>query len=297
MVDERLARVGVIGLGAMGWPMACNLHQAGCLAAVWNRTRAVADDFAAQLPVTVASDPAELARQCDVILLSVSADADVREVLVAARPGMAAGTVVIDTSTIAAETARSVAEQLSEVSAHYIDAPVSGGVEGARKGSLVVMAGGSAEILARVRKVLDVIAARVVHMGPAGAGQAAKAVNQVMAAGINQAVTEALAFGAAQGLPMAQLIEVIGGGAAANWFLSQRGPSMVAGSFPPGFRLVLHHKDLKICQAMAAGYGARLPLIEMTLIHYQRLIDAGHGDEDISALYRSKRRLFDKDAT
>jgi 3-hydroxyisobutyrate dehydrogenase len=131
-------------------------------------------------------------------------------------------------------------------------------------------------------------------MGPVGAGQATKAVNQIMAAGINQAVTEALAFAEAMELPMDKVIDVVGGGAAANWFLSHRGPSMVAQRFAPGFKLSLHKKDLEICRRMleAAG-GRRLPVVEMTLVHYQRLVEAGFGDEDISALYREKKSMFE----
>ena len=117
-----------------------------------------------------------------------------------------------------------------------------------------------------------------------------------MAAGINQAVTEALAFGAAMNLPMDRVIEAVGSGAVGNWFLDHRGASMVAGRYTPGFRLALHHKDLRICRDMARALGVSLPVVEMTLLHYQRLIDAGHGDEDISALYRSKRQLFRKEA-
>jgi 3-hydroxyisobutyrate dehydrogenase len=127
-----------------------------------------------------------------------------------------------------------------------------------------------------------------VHIGPTGSGQATKAVNQIMAAGINQAVTEALAFGEAMGLNMDKVIEVVGSGAAANWFLSHRGRTMLAGSFAPGFKVALHHKDLLICRAMAATRGMSLPIVEMTLDNYQRLMEAGHGEEDISALYRLK---------
>jgi len=134
----------------------------------------------------------------------------------------------------------------------------------------------------------------VTHMGPVGAGQATKAVNQIMAAGINQAVTEALAFGQAMGLDMRKVIDVVGGGAAGNWFLSHRGPTMVEDVFKPGFKVALHHKDLSICKRMAAGLNVALPVVEMTLVHYQRLMQAGYGEEDISALYRLKREMFAK---
>lgn len=131
-------------------------------------------------------------------------------------------------------------------------------------------------------------------MGPVGAGQATKAVNQLMAAGINQAVTEALAFANALELPLGKVIEVTGSGAAGNWFLDHRGPTMTQGKYDPGFRVALHHKDLTICKHMAEQFDVALPVVEMTLIHYRRLMAAGYGDEDISALFREKLGLFDK---
>ena len=158
-----------------------------------------------------------------------------------------------------------------------------------------MMVGGDAAVVESARPALAALSARIVHMGPVGNGQAAKAVNQLMAAGIIQAVSEALAFGAAMKLPMDKLIEAISQGAAGSWFLTHRGASMTEGRFAPGFRVALHHKDLKLCQAMAEQLGAQLPLVEMTLVHYRRLIDEGFGDEDISALYRQKQRLFSSD--
>ena len=174
----------------------------------------------------------------------------------------------------------------------FLDGPVSGGKEGADNGTMVMMVGGDADVLARVRPVLEVITSRVEHMGPVGAGQTTKAVNQIMVAGINQAVTEALAFGGAQGLDLDKVVELLSGGAAGSWFLKVRGPTMIHDSYAPGFRLALHHKDLKICQAMAGELGVQLPMVEMTLVHYQRLMEAEHGDEDISALFRHKQTLF-----
>jgi 3-hydroxyisobutyrate dehydrogenase len=170
---------------------------------------------------------------------------------------------------------------------------VSGGVEGARSGTLAMMVGGDVEVLEQVRPVLEVVAGRITHMGPVGSGQATKAVNQIMAAGINQAVSEALAFAEAQTLPLDKVIDVVGSGAAGNWFLDHRGRSMVERHFTPGFKVALHHKDLQICQQMAQEFGVALPLVEMTLIHYRRLMEAGFGDEDISALFRHKSGLFE----
>ncbi|MEZ5541074.1 MAG: NAD(P)-dependent oxidoreductase [Pseudomonadota bacterium] len=289
-------KTGVIGLGAMGAPMARNLHAAGHLAAVWNRTPDKALLLREETGVAVAATPAELARACELVILSVSADADVLELVESVRPALRAGSVVLDTSTVSRATAQQAAAALPPGAA-FLDAPVSGGTEGARNGRLAMMVGGDAQVLERIRPVLASIAARVEHMGPVGAGQATKAVNQVMAAGINQAVTEALAFAEALGLPLEAVIEVVGSGAAGNWFLDHRGPTMARGKFEPGFRVALHHKDLAICKAMAAELGVSMPVVEMTLIHYRRLMQAGFGDADISALFREKQALFRKSGT
>ncbi|HIN82177.1 MAG TPA: NAD(P)-dependent oxidoreductase [Chromatiales bacterium] len=285
-------KTGVIGLGAMGMPMARNLQRAGYLQAVFNRTHAVADALSAELGTSATTSIEALATQCELIILCVSQDVDVREVVEQLSPGLHPGSVVVDTSTVSSATAVQVSESLHKIGVEFLDIPVSGGVEGATQGTLAMMAGGDAAVLERIAPVLACLASRVEHMGPVGAGQATKAVNQIMAAGINQAVTEALAFAQRMALPLDKVIDVVGSGAAANWFLSHRGTSMTEGRFEPGFRLALHHKDLAICQQMAAAHGVQMPIVEMTRVHYQRLIDAGYGDEDISALYRSKLALF-----
>jgi len=293
-------KTGLIGLGVMGTALARNLYRAGHLSGVWTRTEERAHELARELleetdgahGLSVASDPAALAAGCEVVLTSVASDAALLEVVDAMGPGLQPGTVVVDISTVSAATARAVAARLAEHDVEFLDAPVSGGAVGARDAKLVAMVGGEEETLALVYPVLQVIAARIVHMGEVGAGQATKAVNQVMVAGINQAVCEALAFAEAMDLPMDKVIEVAGSGAAGNWYLDHRGASMVAGDFTPNFRVALHHKDLTIAQAMAAEAEVRLPLVEMTLLHYKRLMQAGHADEDISALFRLKRELF-----
>jgi 3-hydroxyisobutyrate dehydrogenase len=287
-------KTGVIGLGAMGAPMARNLHRAGYLETIWNRSTEKSQQLGRELGVPVANSPAALAELCELIILSVSSDEDVLEVVEALRPGLSAGKIVLDTSTVSRETALQAAALLEENNTAFLDGPVSGGIEGARKATLAMMIGGDRAVLDKIRPLLDSITHRVEHMGPAGAGQATKAVNQVMAAGINQAVSEALAFASALELPMDKVIDVIGSGAAGNWFLDHRGPTMTQGNYAPGFRVALHHKDLVICKQMAEQFGVALPVIEMTLIHYRRLMEAGYGDEDISALFREKQALFNK---
>ncbi len=285
-------RAGFIGLGAMGQSMARNLAKQVLLAAIWNLNTDRATALAKEIDCLVAADPVEVAKRCDVVVLCVSADADVKAMIAALQPGLAPGKIVIDCSTVSAETARQSAHRLYEQDVDFLDAPVSGGTEGARLGTLSIMVGGSEPVFQRALPVLQAMGQRVVHLGPVGSGQAAKAVNQVMCAGINQAVTEALAFATALGLPLEKLIEVIGSGAAGNWFINHRGLSMVEGRYPPGFKLALHHKDLMICLDMARQLGGELPLSSATLNDYEALMAAGHGDEDISALYRLKCESF-----
>lgn len=284
--------VGVIGLGAMGAGMARNLAKHDLLASVWNRTAATAAALATELGVPAAPRPEELAAECDVILICVSADADVLEMVDTILPALTAGKIVVDTSTVGVDTAREAARWVADAGAEFLDAPMSGGKEGADNGTLVTMVGGNAEALVAAMPALEAITKSITHMGDSGQGQATKAVNQVMAAGIAEAVSEALAFGAAMGLDMDRVIEVVGGGAAGNWFLGHRGPAMVRGSYQPGFRAALHHKDLALCRRMLDEMGVALPIVEMTLKHYERLMEEGYGDEDISALYRLKRRMF-----
>jgi 3-hydroxyisobutyrate dehydrogenase len=282
-------KAGFIGLGCMGLPMARNLAKVGLLDCVWNRTETRRLEVSAELDVFAAATPRELAARVDVVLICVSADADLLEVVNRLVPGLKPGSVVVDHSTVATTTARIAAERVAARDCEFLDIPVSGGVEGARNGKLAMMAGGAAQALERVMPVLQAMGSRIVHMGPVGSGQATKAVNQILCAGINQAVTEALGFGAAQGLDLDKVIEVVAGGAAGNWFLDRRGPTMIHDRFDPGFKLALHHKDLAICLDMARELGYALPVTEMTLQDYERLMQLGHGDEDISALYRLKR--------
>ncbi len=284
---------GFVGLGAMGTHMARNLHRAGLLAAVWNRTPAKARALADELGVAAPATPAELAASVDAIVLCVSADNDVLDVVRALAPGLAPGRLVIDCSTVAAETARRAAELLGKQGVEFLDCPVSGGVEGAREGTLAIMAGGASEAFERARPVLAAMGRTITHFGPTGSGQAAKATNQIMCAGIIEAVSEAMAFARAQGLPLDKLIETLGKGAGSSWYFVHRAPNMARGSYPAGFRVRLHAKDLTICRDMAARFGVELPVVERMLSEYAELIARGYGDEDISAAFRLKAELFE----
>ena len=287
-------KTGVIGLGAMGAGMAKNLAKANHLETVYNRTQATAETVARDCGCPISATPAELATQCELIIICVSRDEDVLEMINAIKDSVKPDTIVVDTSTVSSETAKQAANILNEVGAHFLDCPVSGGKEGAKNGTLAVMVGGDETQLEKARSTLDAIGSNIVYIGPTGSGQATKAVNQIMCAGINQAVTEALAFGKAMDLPMDKVVDIVATGAAGNWFLDHRGKTMLAGTYEPGFKLALHHKDLNICQGMVKSISENaLPTIEMTLIHYQRLMDEGYGDEDISALFRLKEKAFE----
>jgi 3-hydroxyisobutyrate dehydrogenase len=165
-------------------------------------------------------------------------------------------------------------------------------VEGARDGTLAIMAGGSEEAFERAKPVLSAMGKTIAHFGPTGSGQATKATNQIMCAGIIEAVSEAMAFARAQGLPLEKVVDTLGKGAGSSWYFVHRAPNMVRGTFPAGFRVRLHEKDLKICRDMAAHFGVALPVVERMLDEYADLVARGYGDEDISATFRLKTELF-----
>ena len=281
-------KVGFIGLGAMGAPMARHLHARGLLALVGNRTLGKAQALAGELGVRAAMQTAHFA-DCDAVMLCVSDDADVLQNVDALAAVLRAGAVVVDNSTVARDTALRARETLAARGIGFLDAPVSGGVEGARNGKLSIMVGGEAQVLECARPALEAYAARITLMGPNGAGQATKAVNQVLVAGIAQAVCEGLALGEALGLDSERLLPTLGAGAAGNWFLDKRGATMLRSEFAPGFKSAHLLKDLKIVRAMAQGAGILHPVIEQSLVDYAELVAQGRGEEDTSALIRLKR--------
>ena len=282
------AKIGFVGLGAMGEPMARHLHARGLLAAVSNRSLARAQALAGELGVRAAADATQLG-DCDIVMLCVPADADVQGAVQALAAVLAPGAVVVDHSTVAMQTAIDAQVLLAARGIGFLDAPVSGGVEGARNGKLSIMVGGDVNALERARPALEAYALRITHMGGPGAGQATKAVNQVLVAGIAQAVCEGLALGEKLGLSADRLVPTLAAGAAGNWFLDKRGATMLADNFAPGFKSALLLKDLRIVQAMAAQAGIRATVIEQSLADYAELVAGGFGDEDTSALLRIKR--------
>jgi 3-hydroxyisobutyrate dehydrogenase len=287
-------RTGFVGLGAMGTHMARNLHRAGLLAGVWNRSAAKATALASELKVPAPATLPELAAACDAVVSCVSADADVLDVTRAMAPALKQGALALDCSTVSAETARQAAELLAARGVDFLDCPVSGGVEGARDATLAIMVGGGEAAFERAQPILKALGRTIARFGPVGSGQAAKATNQIMCAGIIEAVAEAMAFAHAQGLPLDKLIDTLGKGAGSSWYFVHRAPNMARGAYPAGFRVRLHAKDLGICHDMAARFGVALPVVERMLGEYAELVARGYGDEDISATYRLKAELFER---
>ena len=281
-------RVGMVGLGALGLPMAVNLHQAGMNLQVHTRSR-LAEKNPQLSGAQGCAHPAAAADGVDVLLICVSDDAAVTEVLFGADGAASTlkpGSTVIDCSTISPQGAQRAAERLQQQGVAYLDAPVTGGTEGARAGTLTVLVGGDASVLESVRPLLEVIGGSIHHVGSVGRGQQAKAVNQVLVAGSYAAAAEAIAFGQRLGLPMPAVVEALRQGAAGSWALNHRADAMLNGHYPLGFKLALHHKDLGIALEAASDAGVDLPVTELVQRMEAALMAAGHGDEDVAGLHR-----------
>ena len=284
-------KVGVVGLGTMGAPMARHLIEAGHAVTVWNRTRSKEEPLAA-LGAARAETAAQAAAGADAVLTCVSDDPDL-EAVVLGPDGVAStlpvGAVLVDCSTASPTLARKLAAALAEQGRLFVDAPVSGGSEGAERGTLTVFVGGSDEAVARARPVVQAFGSRITHLGPAGSGQAAKAVNQVVLAGAYAGVAEGVVLGEKFGLPAEALLEALGAGAADSWVLRNRGGNMVNSSYPLGFRTSLHLKDIRIALAEAAAMDLPLEVTGLVAGIEDQVIAAGFGDEDVSNLARHVR--------
>jgi 3-hydroxyisobutyrate dehydrogenase len=284
-------RVGFCGLGTMGAAMAANVARAGFPLTVWNRTPGRADE-PLDAGAVEAADPAAVAAASDVVVICVSDTPDVESVLFAEgglADGLAEGALVIDCSTIAPGPTREFASRLAERGVGFVDAPVSGGSEGAQQGTLTIMVGGDDEDVARARPVLEAMGTTITHMGPSGAGQATKAVNQVILSGVYLGVAEGMVLAMKSGLDAAQVAEALAGGAAGSWVLQNRSGRMIDDEYPLGFRIALHLKDISIALDMAKEVGAALPVTALTSQIEAGLVARGHGDDDNSALARAVR--------
>lgn len=284
-------RIGFCGLGTMGSAMAANLLRAGFPLTVWNRTEGRAAALAAA-GAAEAATPGEVAAASDVVVICVSDTPDVDAVLFGpdgiaggARPG----TLVVDCSTIDPAATRRFAARLAERGVAMVDAPVSGGSEGAQKGTLTIMVGGEAADVERATPVLAAMGRSVTHMGPIGSGQATKAVNQVILCGTYIGVAEGLVLAMKSGLDVEKVVEALSGGAAQSWVLQNRSSRMIANEYPLGFKIALHLKDVMIALGMARETGAALPATALTAQIENGLVAQGHGDDDVSAIARAIR--------
>lgn len=251
-------RVGVIGLGIMGAPMARNLVRAGHTVLVYGRTPAKVQALVAD-GATAAESPAAVARAVDAVVLSLPDGPDVEQVVTGVLEGAATGLLVIDTSTIAPAIARRLAERCAAAGVQFLDAPVSGGEQGAIAGTLSVMVGGATDAVERAQPVFDAIGRTRTYMGGPGQGQMTKLVNQIVGATTLAAVAEGVLFAARAGLDPAAVVTAVGSGAAASWMMSHQAPKMQAADYAPGFMVRLQQKDLRLALAAAADLGAPLP--------------------------------------
>ena len=280
-------RVGCIGLGTMGAPMARNLAKAGFELALATRTAAKAKALASELSARAYESPAELAGGCDVVVSCLPDSPEVQEVHLGARGtihGAARGTVVVDCSTIAAEAARSIAQGRGEAGIGWLDAPVSGGQKGAIEGTLTFFVGGEGAALEKARPVLAAMGKRITHLGAAGAGQLGKAVNQIIVAGNLIAVSEGLAFAQRSGLPVEALHGALTAGAANSWALEVLGRRMIDRDFRPAFAIRHQQKDLAIVLQTARANGVPLPGVALVHQLLSALEAQGRGGEGTQAL-------------
>ncbi|MSR22431.1 MAG: NAD(P)-dependent oxidoreductase [Gemmatimonadetes bacterium] len=292
-MNQPLPSIGFLGLGIMGHEMARNLLKAGFPLLVWNRTAGKTAALAAE-GARVGTGPADVAQRSDVVIVCVSDTPDVEEivlgpggVLAGARPG----SLVVDMSTISPARTREIARRLEERGVHMLDAPVSGGSEGATRGTLSIMVGGDATQVERAMPAFRAMGKTITHVGPAGAGQTVKLVNQIVAVVNMLAMAEGLLFAEASGVDLDKVLEAITGGAAGSWMLANRGPQVVARDWRPGFMIDLQQKDLRLALEVADEMG--VPLIGAGLVFqlYRTLQHAGFGREGNQALAKALERL------
>jgi 3-hydroxyisobutyrate dehydrogenase len=288
-----MAKVAFIGLGVMGFPMAGHLAKAGHEVTVYNRTRARAESWVAKHGGRLAETPARAADGAELVFSCVGDDPDVREVTLGANgalQAMARGAVHIDHTTASAALAREVAAEASKRGVSFLDAPVSGGQSGAENGALTVMVGGDPQAFERAKPVISHFARAVTLMGPSGAGQLTKMVNQICVVGVVEGLAEAIDFGLRAGLDMKLALDVISKGAATSWQMENRGKTMIDDKFDFGFATDWMRKDLRICLAEGAQNGAGLPCTRLIEGFYGEIQKMGGGRWDSSSLIRRLRR-------
>lgn len=284
-----MARIAFIGIGIMGGPMARHLAAAGHDIAVYNRTCAKAEAWVAAQGGRVATTPADAARDADAVFACVGADADLDAVTLGdggAFGAMNPGALFVDHTTVSADIARRLSAQADAAKIQFVDAPVSGGQAGAENGTLVAMCGGSDAAMLAAAPLMSAYAARIVHVGPAGAGQTAKMANQIAIAGVLGGLAEAVAFTKASGIDPNKVFEAISGGAAMSWQMVNRWPTMVEGRFDFGFAVDWMRKDLGLALDEARANGAALPVAALIDQFYADVQKMGGGRQDTSSLVR-----------
>ena len=284
-------KVAFIGMGTMGGPMAQNILNAGHEVTVHNRTREREEPLE-QAGAQRAASPQEAAAGAEIIVICVSDTPDVEATVLGNNGvihGAQQGAIVVDMSTISPIATRRIAEALKEKGIKMLDAPVSGGSEGAQNGTLTIMVGGEAADLEKVMPVLEAMGKTITHVGPTGAGQITKAINQIIISGTYLTVAEGLALGLKAGLDMPKIVKALSGGAASSWILSNRANNVINNEYPLGFRVKLHYKDLRIALDTARELGVNLPCTALVEQIETGLIARGYGDEDVSAIARSIR--------
>lgn len=286
-------KVGFIGLGIMGRGMSANLLKAGFAVTVWNRTSSRCDALVEQ-GASAGSSPADVAAQSDIIVVCVSDTPDVEAVILGENGvihGAKEGALVIDCSTISPHATRDIAAQLNAKGVQMLDAPISGGSEGAAKGTLSIMVGGDAADFERAAGVFQAMGKTITHVGEQGAGQTVKLVNQILVVGNMLAVSEALLFAEAGGLDLKKTLEAVSGGAAGSWMLSNRGPQCVERDWRPGFTIDLQQKDLRLVLQAADQMGVPALGTSMIFNLYRTLQQQGLGEEGNHALIKALEKM------
>ena len=286
-------KIGFIGLGIMGQGMVRNLLDKGFVVYIWNRTHGKMDPFI-ELGAIAASSPADVASHADIIITCVSDTPDVEHVMLQSNGvmfGVKPGNLVIDMSTISPEITRRLAQAFAERGVHMLDAPISGGSEGAAKGTLSIMVGGDAAQVARATPVFQAMGKTITHVGPSGAGQTVKLVNQILVVVTMLGVGEALLLAQAGGLDLSKTLDAVTQGAAGSWMLSNRGPQVVQRDWRPGFTIDLQQKDLRLVLETADQLG--VPLLGTSLVFnlYRTLQQQGLGREGNHALVKALEHL------
>jgi 3-hydroxyisobutyrate dehydrogenase len=288
-----MAKIAFIGLGVMGAPMAGHLATAGHELSVFNRSMGKSQAWVERYGGIAAISPAQAAEEADVVISCVGTDDDLSAVT-AGRDGafrtMAKGSLFIDHTTVSARIARQLSLEADSRGLHFVDAPVSGGQAGAENGTLSVMCGGTAPAVEAAKLVMQAYAARIVHCGPAGAGQTTKMVNQICIAGVLEGVSEALRFAQGAGLDLDRVFEAISGGAAQSWQMDNRWKSMSEDRFDFGFAIEWMRKDLGLALDEAKSIGATLPVTALVDQYYAEVVQMGGGRQDTSALVRRLRK-------